>query len=78
MLAAATSDFAAGSDTEADATDAGQFITVSNLIIPGASAHLVHFNVADDWADGAGLEDVLLVNGARFIIEWYLLPIEGV
>ncbi len=69
---------AAGVDTEADATDAGQFITVPNLIIPGASAHLVHFNVAAVWTDGAGTADVTLVNGARFIIEWYLLPIEGV
>ena len=69
---------AAGVDTEATAGDAGQFITVPNLIIPGASAHLVHFNVADAWADGAGTADVILVNGARFIIEWYLMPVEGV
>ena len=69
---------AAGCDTEADTSDAGQFITVPNLIIAGAGAHLVHFNVADNWGNGAGTADVTLVNGARFIIEWYLLPIEGV
>ena len=69
---------AAGCDTEADATDAGQFVTVPNLIIAGAGAHTVHFNVADNWGNGAGTQDVKLVNGARFIIEWLLLPIEGV
>ena len=67
-----------GCDTGATAADAFQGISVKNLIIPGADPHLVHFNVADAWADGAGTADVTLVNGARFIIEWYDLPIEGV
>ena len=67
----------AGCDVGADATDAGQFVTVPNLIIAGASAHLVHFNCADTWGNGAGTNDVFL-NTGRFVIDWTLMPIEGV
>ena len=67
----------AGCDTNATAGDAGQFITVPNLIIAGAGDHTVHLNIADTWANGAGTPNVTAENG-RFIIEWLLLPIEGV
>lgn len=68
---------AAGCDVIAVAADAGQFVTVPNLIIAGAGAHLVHFNAADTWANGAGTKDVFLQSG-RFVIDWTLMPIEGV
>ena len=68
---------AAGCDTKATAADAGQFVTVPNLIIAGAGAHTVYLNIADTWANGTGTPNVTVENG-RFIIEWYLLPIEGV
>lgn len=68
---------AAGCDTKATAADAGQFITVPNLIIAGADAHTVHVNIADTWANGTGTPDVTVEVG-RFVIEWLLLPIEGV
>ncbi len=67
----------AGCDVIATAADAGQWIGSPDLIIPGASAHTVYFNCADAWADGAGTADVF-INAARFVIDWTLLPIEGV
>ena len=67
----------AGCDVIAVAADAGQFISTKDLIIAGAGAHTVFFNVADTWANGAGTAD-LFVNTARFVIDWTLLPIEGV
>ena len=67
----------AGCDTNATAADAGQFVTVPNLIIAGAGDHTVHLNIADTWANGTGTPNVTVENG-RFMIEWSLLPIEGV
>ncbi len=68
---------AAGCDVIAVAADAGQFISTPGLIIPAATVHTVFFNVADTWANGAGTKD-LFVNAARFVIDWSLLPSEGV
>ncbi len=68
---------AAGCDTKATAADAGQWITVPNLIIAGAGAHTVYLNIADTWANGTGTPNVTVEIG-RFVIEWLLLPIEGV
>ena len=68
---------ATGCDVIAVAADAIQVISSPNLIITGAGAHTVYFNVADTWANGAGTAD-LFVNAARFVIDWTLLPIEGV
>ena len=67
----------AGCDTDADVTDAGQFVSTLDFIMAGAGAHLCHLNCADTWGNGAGTQDVTIING-RFIIEWLLLPIEGV
>jgi hypothetical protein len=37
----------------------------------------VYINVADTWSNGAGTADVFL-QAARFIIDWSLIPVEGV
>lgn len=69
-----------GCDVIAVAADAIQAISTpgsADLIIPGAGAHTVYFNCADTWANGAGTEDVF-IQSARFVIDWTLLPIEGV
>ncbi len=68
---------AAGCDVIAVAADAGQFVSTPGLIIAGADDHTVFFNLADTWANGAGTKD-LFINAARFVIDWTLLPIEGV
>ncbi len=68
---------AAGCDTKATAADAGQFISVPEFIMAGAGDHTVYLNIADTWANGTGTPNVTVENG-RFIIEWILLPIEGV
>ncbi len=67
----------AGCDTDADTSDAGQFISTLGFVMAGAGDHTCHLNCADNWGNGAGTQDVTIVNG-RFIIEWLLLPIEGV
>ena len=66
-----------GCDVGADTGDAIQLVSVKNLVIAGAGAHTVYFNCADTWANGAGTADVFLQQG-RFVIDWTLLPIEGV
>lgn len=66
-----------GCDVLATAADAVQIISTPGLIIAGTDAHTVFFNVADGWTDGAGTDDVFVV-AARFVIDWTLLPIEGV
>lgn len=68
---------AAGCDVIAVAADAGQFLSTPGLIIAGADSHTVFFNVADTWANGSGTDD-LFINTGRFVIDWTLLPIEGV
>ncbi len=68
----------AGCDTEADASDADQTLVTDDFFMIGSADHTVFFNVADTWGNGAGTKDVTVVNGARFIIEWLLLPVEGV
>ncbi len=67
---------AAGCDVGADTTDAGQWVTNPAFIILGAAVHTVHFNVADTWGNGAGTKDCYLQAG-RFIIDWTLIPAEG-
>ena len=69
-----------GCDVIAVAADAIQVISTpgsADLIITGAGAHTVYFNCADTWANGAGTADVF-IQSARFVIDWTLLPIEGV
>ncbi len=66
-----------GCDTGAAASDAIQQISVKNFIIPGADSHAIYFNVADTWSNGAGTADCFVFT-ARFVIDWSLLPIEGV
>ncbi len=68
----------AGCDTDADASDAGQVLVTADFFMIGSADHTVFFNVADTWGNGDGTKDVTVVNGARFIIEWLLLPVEGV
>ncbi len=65
-----------GCDVGAAATDAIQQISSLNLIIPGATDHTVFFNCADTWGNGAGTKDVF-IQAARFVIDWTLLPTEG-
>lgn len=66
-------------ETNDVATDALQLITVPDLVIAGAGAHTVYLNIADAWGNGTGTPNCTIgTPGARFIIEWYLLPIEGV
>ncbi len=66
-----------GCDVIAVAADAIQQISSLNLIIAGTDSHAVFFNLADTWANGAGTKDVFL-QAARFVIDWTLLPTEGV
>lgn len=67
---------AAGCDVIATPADAGQFTTVPSFVIRGTEAHTVHLNAADTWANGAGTADVFAQAG-RFVIDWTLMPIEG-
>lgn len=66
-----------GCDVGATPSDAIQVISTPNFIIPGATAHTVFFNVADTWATSADTEDLFL-QAARFVIDFTLLPTEGV
>ncbi len=68
---------AAGCDVGAAATDAGQFVSRPGFVILAAAAHLVHFNVADGWAGGGGNDKDVYLNQGRFIIDWSLIPTEG-
>ncbi len=66
-----------GCDAIATPADAIQVVTETNLIIPAANAHTVFLNCADTWANGAGTKDVF-IQRARFVLDWTLLPAEGV
>ncbi len=66
-----------GCDVGATVADAIQQITVANRIIAGAGVHVLYLNCADTWSNGAGTKDVF-VQTCRFVIDWTLLPIEGV
>lgn len=65
-----------GCDVGAAPTDAIQQVTNPAKILLGAGVHLVHFNMADTWGNGAGTADAFLQAG-RFIIDWTLIPAEG-
>ena len=68
----------AGCDTGADATDAGQFVSVKDFFIANAGVHTVYLNCADAWANnGNDTASVVLENDARFVIEWTHLPLGG-
>lgn len=75
---------AAGCDTNAVAADAGQWVngsgqTAGGVVIAAGGVHTVYLNIADTWANGTGTPDVVVGNpGARFIIEWLDLELEGV
>ncbi len=56
--------------------DAGQWVSRPGMVILGGGIHTCYFNIADTWANGAGTEDVTL-QAARFIIDWSLIPAEG-
>ena len=66
-----------GCDYLAVAADAIQVVSTPELVIAGAGVHTVYLNLADAWADGAGTADAKIEAG-RFIIDWTILPIEGV
>ncbi len=66
-----------GVDAINDTGDAIQQVSTLEFVMPGADPHLCHLNIADAWANGAGTDDVT-VEAARFVIDWTLLPIEGV
>ncbi len=66
----------AGCDVGADTSDAGQWVSRKGFVILGAAVHTVHFNMADVWTNGNGTKDAYLQAG-RFIIDWSLIPAEG-
>ncbi len=66
----------AGCDVGADTSDAGQWVTYPGMVILGAGVKTVYFNVADTWSNGAGTADVFFQAG-RFIIDWTVIPAEG-
>ncbi len=63
-------------DSEDTAATAAQFLSRTGGIILGGGVHTVYFNIADTWANGAGTADVKL-HEARFILDWTLIPAEG-
>ncbi len=68
---------AAGCDVGATVGDAGQWVSAKDVIIAAAADHTVYFNCAYGWSSGANTKDLFLQTG-RFVIDWTLIPVEGV
>ncbi len=74
----------AGCDANAVAADAIQAVngtgqTVEGVVIAAGGVHTVYLNIADTWANGTGTPNVVVGSpGARFIIEWLDMELEGV
>ncbi len=68
---------AAGCDVGATVADAGQWLTTADAIIAATASHAVYFNCAYGWTSGSNAKDLYLQTG-RFIIDWTLIPVEGV
>ncbi len=66
----------ASADVIGTPADAGQFVTRPGKVIIAADAHVIYLNIADTWANGAGTADVF-IRAVRFIIDWSLVPTEG-
>ncbi len=66
-----------GCDVGAAPSDAIQQVSRPGKVIASAGVHAIFLNIADTWSNGGGTADCF-VQACRFIIDWTLIPVEGV